>query len=776
MNKFFRNRPLHQFTIILISVIIIPSILFLIFFGQSMQDNLELSAIEDNRSSSALISNNIDQIIKSNDYIIKGIVYSIDHHSPTDGSLDEQLEHLIHDAEFINRIDIISLEGNLIYSTDKESQLGINRSGEDFYKSIIIEGNSSHWSAPYIAPLDDSLSVTVAHIGEGEIVVGYIDISTLAIIERYITTERDQNNDILVTDEHGIFIISKDPIQVIRRYRFSQIDYLIEELEKGNDTSIIDNDGVKALATISKTSNNWYVVSYEDVSSINAMALSIRNDFSIFIVLIILLITIIIYYAIHVLRGYFDKVINNMRMVTAGNLETEIDLDSISEINKIAGSFNQMTKSLSSSRNELIVKSETDDLTGLKTRKYVHEYLERFTNKYDNNFNVFYLDIKRFASINESYGISVADKCLIEVSNRLKTFDKALVSRAESDEFVLVFDQVFTRTDCTKIIKKLALMFSRPVVIDGVKILVQVRVGISRFPVEEQDISHLITSSNVALKYAKDNSQDYAFYETEMGRGYQREVELELSLSKAFRNNEFFAELQPIYNIEKEEIERFELLARWEHQGIGLISPDDFIPLLERTGTVHKLDLLMLEFALQHHLTLDRLFDRKYVMCVNLSVNHIKRKDFVDQIEYLVNRYKVNPEYIELEVTESVFIEDYEHVNVKMNQLIDLGFKFSQDDFGDGYSSLSYLSTLNLSTLKISKSFLGNLAGNSNKIIVNAIVDLATDLGITIIVEGVEDKETLDFFKGSNCKLIQGYYFYKPTRFENIISILKGDD
>ncbi len=776
MINLIKNKPLHQFTVIIASMIIIPSIIFLIILGKNIQSELEEEAIVTNRSTSALIANNIDQLIATNNQILFGLAYSLEHHLNEDDFVKQNMEDLLADSTFISKIEILDFDGTVLMSSDEDSFYGLSRNTNELFEELILEDNDLVWSSPYIPTLDDTLVVTVGIKTESRIIFGYIDMSSLYVIERYITTEKNESLEIVVTDENGLFIISRNPLEVSRRYRFKHFDELKSNFDNGENTTFIEIDNMRSLATITETSNGWYVITYESLNSINAIEISMRSDFTILIIVIILSTTTLIIFSINSLKKYFDNMIYKMKRVTDGNLDTVINLDSLSEINEIAASFNSMTESLIQSREKLMNIALVDDLTGLRNRKYLHNYFEKYKNKYDVNFNLFCVDVEHFASINESYGIRFADECLVEIGNRLSSFENAVVVRLEGDEFVLSFKEIFTRTKCIDIVNRIKVVFSRPIIINGVNIIIKVKVGISRFPIEERDILHLITSANIALKHSKKSNNIYSFYEPEMGKGYQRQVELELSLKGAFKNEEFFAELQPIVNIETNTIERFELLSRWNHPEMGTVSPDEFIPILERSNTIHLLDLHVLEKALQYHLSLQSLFNKKYIMCVNLSVVHIKRNDFVYLISSLVERYKVDPKYIELELTESVFIDDYNLVKPKMDALIELGFKFSQDDFGDGYSSLSYLTSLNLATLKISKSFLGNLTESKNRIMVDAIVNLARNLGIEIIVEGVEDIETLEFFKQSNCKLVQGYYFYRPQSLEKIIEILKRDD
>ena len=619
MINLIKNRPLHQFTVIIASMIIIPSIIFLIILGNNIQAELEEDAIVTNRSTSALIANNIDQLIITNNQILLGLAYSLEHHLNDDDFVINNMNDLLDDSAFISKIEILSFDGTVLISSDEDSFLGLSRNTNELFENLILEDEDLVWSSPYIPALENTLVVTVGIKTESRIIFGYIDMSSLYVIERYITTEKNETLEIAVTDENGLFIISSNPLEVSRRYRFKYFDELIENLDNDQNTSFIDIDEANSLATITKTSNGWYVITYEDLDSINAIELSMRNDFTILILVIILSTTTLIILSINSLKKYFDNMTHKMKRVTDGNLDTEISLDSVSEINEIAASFNSMTKSLITSHEELLNTTLTDDLTGLRNRKYLHEYFDRYNDTYDVNFNLFYIDIEHFASINESYGIKFADDCLIEIGNRLSSFEKAVVVRLEGDEFVLSFTEIFTRSKCLEVVDRINIMFSRPIIISGVNIQIKVKVGISRFPIEEKDVLHLITSANIALKHSKDSNNLYAFYEPEMGKGYQREVELELSLKTAFRNDEFYAELQPIINIDTNLIERFELLSRWNHPGVGKVSPDEFIPILERSNTIHLLDLHILEKALQYHLSLKSLFNKKYIMCVNLS-------------------------------------------------------------------------------------------------------------------------------------------------------------
>ncbi len=776
MKNLFKNKPLSHFSIVIGAIIIVPSIIFLIVFDKNMQNNLELEAINKNRVTSHLISNSIEQLLLSNDYVIKGVEFSLDAHSELDDKTVSHLTEIVENSEFLFKIDIIDFDGTLLLSSDKTSILGINKSGEAFYTETIMNGKDYYWSSPYIPPLEDTLAVTITHRSDSYLFVGYVDLSALSQIQTSISTSESTHDvNIIVTDNYGLFIISDDPLEVVRRYRYSHFDELKESLLQGEDTTYIEDEGFVALATITETSNGWYVISYENLNSINALEISIRNDFTLFIVIVMTVTVSLVLYAINLLKSSFETVTTKMKEVTGGNLNTVIQEESLMEINQITDSFNKMTESLIDTNEELTRKSNTDSLTGLLTRKALFEYFGSFTNEFDLNFVLFYIDLERFASINESYGIGMADKCLVEVSDRLRTLDSALTARAESDEFLVVYESVLSKAKSIEIAKKILLLFSRPFIIDGVEITINAKIGISRFPIEEQNLSHLITSSTIALKQAKDYNKSFMFYEPEMGEGYLRQVDLELSLKDAFRNNEFYAELQPIVDCTNNKIEKFELLARWNSPSMGNVYPDDFIPILERTNNIHQLDLHMLELGIQAHQTINNLYGKKYAMCINLSVKHIHRDDFIFRISSLVERYKIEPKYIELEVTETIFIENYDIVKAKMDELIKLGFRFSQDDFGDGYSSLSYLAKLDLSTLKISKSFLTNLSDTNNVIMVESIVNLSKELDIEIIVEGVEDLETLEFFKSHNCRLIQGYYYYKPMKFEEIIELLKGD-
>lgn len=755
------------------TIIVVPSILFLIIFDRNMQVNLEQEALKENKVTSSLIANSIEQLVIANDNTIEGIEFAIEAYGFVPTDIHEQLDHVIDESDFITKIEILNSEGILQFSSDHDAIVGINKSGEQFYIETMNGNSDYHWSSPYIPPLESNLVVSIAHLAGDNIIVGYIDISSLTDIDRYITAERDENVNIVVTDEYGLFIISSNPDEVTRRYRFEHFDELKTSLNEGVDTKYINHEGYKALATITETSNGWYVITYENLSSINALEISIRNQFSLFIVSIIVVTVLLVYYAVNSLKRSFDTVANKMHQVTAGELSTEINERSLYEINQIIDSFNTMTNSLRVSNEEIIRKSRTDTLTGLMTRKALHEYLETFKDQYDQNYVIFYIDIDRFAVINESYGIDFADKCLIEFAKRLELFEDAILSRAESDEFALLFNKMLSRAACIEIIDKLKLILGRPLRIDGIEILLSAKVGVSRYPVEEQNISHLITSAGIALNNAKELNRFHMFYETEMGKGYQRSVELEVSLVDAIRNNEFYAVLQPIVDCTDNTIDRFELLARWKHPSIGNIAPNDFIPLLERTNNIHYLDLLVLESAIQYHQKLKEMFNKEFIMCVNLSVKHIQRNDFVYRLISLVEQYKIDPKFIELEVTETIFVSDYELVKDKMTELIAAGFNFSQDDFGDGYSSLSYLARLELSTLKISKSFLENLTSTNNQIMLESVVKLSQKLGMEIIVEGVEDEETLNFFKKFDCRLIQGYYYFRPDTFENIVEILK---
>jgi len=264
-----------------------------------------------------------------------------------------------------------------------------------------------------------------------------------------------------------------------------------------------------------------------------------------------------------------------------------------------------------------------------------------------------------------------------------------------------------------------------------------------------------------------------SFYDPSLENEYDRQIKIELSLENALQNKEFTAYYQPIVDITREDIRGFEALARWIHPKLGVVSPGEFIPILEKTHKIHRLDMFIIEKSIQETQIISKKFNKNFIVSCNVSVETILRPNFIEFILESLAKFGYPAKYLELEITESTIIYDFEKIRGIMSKLTSKGVRFSEDDFGDGYSSLNYLTQLDIQTLKISRTFTRNVFKNEkNKYFIETILNLAKSIGLETVIEGVEDLETLNFYKSIQCDYIQGFYFYKPMPFDKLLEII----
>ncbi|MFQ6549617.1 putative bifunctional diguanylate cyclase/phosphodiesterase [Aestuariibius sp. 2305UL40-4] len=409
--------------------------------------------------------------------------------------------------------------------------------------------------------------------------------------------------------------------------------------------------------------------------------------------------------------------------------------------------------------------SRTDPLTGLPNRSQLHHFLgDRITRFED--FQLLLIDVSRFGEINERYGHATGDAVLRALSERLR----ALAGRSGgeavhlgADEFALVLP-LFAQEDGSQICSSIEEMSIR----DGTnRVFVKTAIGRAGSDTLRAE-GHLSTDGMIravelALSEAKYRSHEqFVTYTPELEQRHARRRELLDSIPRAIEDDEFFVAFQPKVDLADGYVYGFEALIRWRHQG-RVISPADFLPLAEETRLIVDLDLLVLGDAVRQVASWNRVTGRDYAISVNLSALHFSNRDIVTAVADLLADLDFNPSLLTLEITETVMLDDWEGVQAILADLSALGVKISLDDFGTGYSSLAYLRRISADELKIDRSFVTEIEQSSEaQFVLDAIVDIATGLGMKIVVEGIETEEQARIVSGFGCDRGQGYLWGAP--------------
>ena len=409
-----------------------------------------------------------------------------------------------------------------------------------------------------------------------------------------------------------------------------------------------------------------------------------------------------------------------------------------------------------------------DSLTGLPNRTRFHERLTetlQLAKEKEETFAVLFIDLDRFKNINDTLGHRVGDLLLIAVSERLlETIGQDdIVSRIGGDEYVILLpnsDEEKAADIAKRIIDQLSSSFT----FGNYEMYITPSIGISIFPKDGED---LLKNADAAMYQAKiQGKNNFQFYTQDLDRKLNEKLVLENELRKALEKDQFMLNYQPQIDITTGKMVGIEALLRWVHPKMGMVSPADFIPLAEETGLIIPIGDWVLRQACLQNKVWQEAGHEPIPISVNVSLRQFMQKDFVKIVENVLQQTNLEPQYLELEITESMTL-DISYTEKVLASLQDLGIKVSIDDFGTGYSSLSYLRRLPINKLKIDQSFIRNL-DKKNRAIVRTIISLALNLQIDVIAEGVELAEHVDFLKKYNCFQAQGYLYSKPRPKEEL--------
>ena len=421
-----------------------------------------------------------------------------------------------------------------------------------------------------------------------------------------------------------------------------------------------------------------------------------------------------------------------------------------------------------------------DYLTSLGNRRYFVELLNdaiKIQKKHNNYMYLLLIDLDHFKTINDTLGHDIGDLLLIEVSKRMSKAGKlknVKVSRLGGDEFCILSSTYKDKEKCLESAKELAedllCVVKQTYIIDEHHLYISASIGVSIIDNPDMTANTFIKEADIAMYEAKSKGRDgIILFNKELSHRIERKLAVERLLHFAVDNREITLNYQPQMN-SKNEVIGCEVLARWSNEQLGVISPDEFIPISEDSGIIIELGYFIMQESFKTLKSWDEQDIQLQQMSINISMRQFFHITFVADVERLCKRY-LNERLtakIVFEMTETCVAEDVNSLIEKMNRLKKCGIRFSMDDFGTGYSSLSYLRQIPIDELKIDKSFIFELNDiNKDKNIVKTILNIAKNLGLKVVAEGVESKAQKDFLIDHNCDILQGYYFSKPIDKEN---------
>jgi diguanylate cyclase (GGDEF)-like protein len=413
--------------------------------------------------------------------------------------------------------------------------------------------------------------------------------------------------------------------------------------------------------------------------------------------------------------------------------------------------------------------AQHDPLTGLPNRKYFMETLERElarSRRSKKNIALMSFSLDGFRVVNDTYGHKVGDALLIEVGRRARGFLRQgdFIARLGGDEFLILLYNAPGEVTVNEIAKRLAMKLSRAYVIETWQLEVSASIGIAVASDSDFDIKEFIGNADIAMYRSKDSGPgNYTVFAPYMKEQKKRRIEIANALNQAISQNEFHLVYQAKVN-RQDKVVGYEALIRWNSESLGFIPPDEFIQVAEQSGKISLLTFWVLERLCQDINTFISQHNQHIKVSFNLSAHDLRDAKLSSKIELLFQKYGVDGRNIEIEVTESTYLENFDSANAFFDDMAKLNCSIALDDFGTGYSSLSYLTQININTLKIDKQFVDQIAQSSKSMLVTkAIIEMSKQLGLQICAEGVETEEQATLLKENGCHQLQGYFYSKPT-------------
>lgn len=545
---------------------------------------------------------------------------------------------------------------------------------------------------------------------------------------------------------------------------------------------------------------HWIYLAKQDLSVYQSLIQSI--PLSLLAVLLILLPLTYLFSSL-LSRKYCRPIFDlkqKMLQASNGDLDVHCAIESNDEFGELSSHFNEMMEIISSNYNELTLTKEqlehsqdelqenyrqikhlayTDTLTGLANRAAFMEYAHNVfhhTGSLDRHA-ILFIDLDNFKNVNDTLGHDYGDLLLQQIADKITQLiaEDDLLARTGGDEFLLLRGQADDLDALDKLASSLISIAQHPFELDDETIHVSMSIGIAIFPQNGLTVNELIKNADIAMYSAKSSGKcGYRFFNSSMEDEVNRKNEIEEILHNAIQNQEVYLLYQPQCDTQTGRIIGCEALMRIRNGYLGQISPVEFIPIAEESGIINELGAWALEHACDFNRQLLDAGFGPITMSVNVSSEQLKGDSFIPLLKQVLEKTKLPPEYLELEVTESVLIQSFEH-NIKLvEEIRAMGIHIALDDFGTGYSSFNYLTQIPIDTLKIDKSFVDNISTNTKDCFVaETIISLAHKLNIKVVAEGVESSDQLKILQENSCDILQGYLFSKPLPDEHYRNLLE---
>ena len=607
-----------------------------------------------------------------------------------------------------------------------------------------------------------------------------------AKISRYIEGDEGQISDLpgKILDDSVIGLVVVDGSNTILLDAGNTLDF-----ELGNELQEKSGFVRTNQWNIATTTQDLIVIAYIDTkadvtqTTIQALKAFVLSLFTSAIAGAIAMLFAFRYY-IRPMESLIDSLRSSRHRSDSESLEPievpdNVDLKPLAlEINKLIDGQRKSARQVKVKQQYLEFAAHHDPLTHLPNRLMFEEALKKTVcsaiNE-DRHFTIFIVDLDNFKHFNDQYGHLIGDKMVTEVASRLRTQISGVdvVARLDGDEFVVLQQDVYETSATENIAERLMSVIAEPYQYQGFALKVAASVGIARFPddvivskEEEMLGEEIVNNATVALQEAKVHGKgQFQLFTEKMRSKLTNRIRMEQDLKIALLENQFEVVYQPKINIQTKKCTGAEALVRWNHPVNGFVSPEDFVPVAEETGLIIELGEWILRTACTKMRDLQSLGYTGLTVAVNISAVQFTDGNLLPMVTKALTDTKINPELLELEITESAVMHDPAEVIRSLHQLSQHGLKLAIDDFGTGYSSLAYLKKFPVHTLKIDRAFITDVSSDNDDVaIVEAVLGLGKHFNMKVVAEGVEEESQLEFLKSQGCDIAQGYFISKPLK------------
>ncbi|MDX1795812.1 MAG: EAL domain-containing protein [Hydrogenovibrio sp.] len=429
----------------------------------------------------------------------------------------------------------------------------------------------------------------------------------------------------------------------------------------------------------------------------------------------------------------------------------------------------------------LVYQATHDALTGLPNRKYLKEFLDHKLKYSDpthvkDHLAVLFLDLDYFKKINDSFGHSIGDLVLKQVANRLraKVELKDLIARQGGDEFILIYTGFESVLELEQLAEQIIDVITAPMLVENKILTVGTSLGISLYPRDAATSDDLLRNADTALYKAKEDGRStYAFYSEDLNKVLRRRLDIEEGLATALEDQQIRVAFQPQAEAKTGKIVGVEALMRWHSGSLGMMSPEEFIPIAEDIGIIRDLDNYVMEQAIKSIAHVNAQIGESLHLSINVSAKQLMDSHFPEKLSQAMTRHDFPPSHLNVELTETALLSDFTLAITQLRAVRNLGVGISIDDFGTGFSSLTYLHRLPATEIKVDKSFVMDiLADEHDAALTRSIIQMGQGLKLKVVAEGVETAEHLEKLREYGCDLIQGYYLAKPMSEQELMSLL----